>query len=153
MNATNSANEKPRRTVSQSIIGCSGVTLGVLIFLLFVGYVISAFERPSLTSFGGFERWASFFANVVVAFYCFPAFKASKQRAFLYLAFAGLLFAYGSLFTLLFGQRLSPALTSRAQVLFYYGTRHLANTIGLVLYTWGVVLLARRALERGGDGV
>src|SRR2546427_12169295 len=137
MNATDPADEEPQRSLSRNLIGCSGVGLAVLIVLLFVGYVIDAFHRPSLAIFGAVERWAYFFANVVVAFYCFPAFKASRQRAFLYLAFAALSFAYGALFTLLFGQRPYPSPSPRAEVLFYYGTRHFADTVGLVLYAWG----------------
>jgi hypothetical protein len=133
---------------SSSIVGCGGTALGALILILFISYVVAAFEKPSFAIVGSAERWAYFAANLVVACYCFPAFRASKQRAFLYLAFAALSFAYGALFSLLLGPRL-PSPASRAHLLLYYGGRHFVETLGLVLYAVGVVSLARRAQENG----
>jgi len=150
---SNSLDEKkPEPGFSYTVVGCGGAILAVLVLLLFVGYVVDAFRRPTLAIFGAAERWAYFIANLVVAFYCFPAFKATKERAFLYLAFAALAFTYGALFTLLFGQRL-PSPNSRAELVFCYGLRHFAETAGLVLYAWGVVLLARRAHGKRNEGV
>lgn len=135
---------KAGSSVSSSILGCAGTVLGLLILLLFIGYVGVAFQKPSVAIVGSAERWAYFAANLVVACYCFPAFRASKQRAFLYLAFAALSFAYCALFTLLLGPRL-PSPASRVQLLLYYGGRHFVETVGLVLYAAGVVSLAKRA--------
>ena len=134
-----------RRTV-----GCAGLVVGALILLLFISYAVTWFQKPSLKIVGSIERWLYFAANLVVACYCFPAFRASRQRAFLYLAFAALSFAYGTLFTLLFGPRLPPGL-SRGQVLFYYGGKHFVEIVGLLLYAAGVVSLARNAQRRSNE--
>jgi hypothetical protein len=133
--------------LGRGTIGCAGLVVGALIVLLFITYVTFWFQKPSLRIVGSVERWAYFIANLVVTCYCFPAFRASRQRAFLYLAFAALSFAYGALFTLLFGPRLPPE-SSRSQLLLYYGARHFVEIVGLVLYAAGVVLLARDAQRR-----
>jgi hypothetical protein len=133
--------------LGQRAIGCAGSIVGAFIVLLFITYVVMWFQKPSLRIVGSIERWVYFIANVVVACYCFPAHRASKQRAFLYLAFAALAFAYGTLFTLLFGSRL-PAGSSSSQLLLFYGLRHFIDTAGLVLYAAGVVSLAREAQRR-----
>ena len=145
--------EEGRRTarrLGRGSIWCAGLVLAALILLLFISYVMFWFQKPGLGIIGSVERWAYFIANVVVACYCFPAFRASRQRAFLYLAFAALSFAYGTLFTLLFGPRLPPGL-SRGQVLFYYGGKHFVEIVGLLLYAAGVVSLARNAQRRSNE--
>ena len=131
-------------------VWCAGLVLAALILLLFISYVMFWFQKPGLGIIGSVERWVYFIANVVVACYCFPAFRASRRRAFLYLAFAALSFAYGTLFTLLFGPRLPPGL-SRGQVLFYYGGKHFVEIAGLLLYAAGVVSLARNAQRRSEE--
>jgi hypothetical protein len=63
------------------------------------------------------------------------------------LGFGALGFAYGALFSLLFGIRppTTGGLLAHAQVQLYYATRYFADIIGLALYAWGVILLARTA--------
>jgi hypothetical protein len=137
--------EEARDTAGRfGTIGCAGSIVAALIVLLFITYVVTWFQKPSLGIVGSIERWVYFIGNVVVACYCFPAYRACKKRAFLYLAFAALGFAYGALFTLLFGPRL-PAGSSHSQLVLYYGLQHLIQTVGLVLYVAGVVSLARDA--------
>jgi hypothetical protein len=133
--------------VGRGAIGVAASIVAALIVLLFVTYLAMWFQKPSPKMVGSIERWVYFIGNVVVACYCFPAFRASRRRAFLYLAFAALGFAYGALFTLLFGPRL-PAGSAHGQLLFYYGLQHLIETVGLVLYAAGVVSLARDAQRR-----
>ena len=133
--------------LGRGAIGLAGSIVAALIVLLFITYVVTWFQKPSTRIVGSIERWVYFIGNVVVACYCFPAFKASRRRAFLYLAFAALGFAYGALFTLLFGPRL-PAGSSHSQLVLYYGLQHLIQTVGLVLYAAGVVSLARDAQRR-----
>ena len=133
--------------LGEGVIGCAGSIVAALIMLLFIGYVVSWFQKPSLGIVGSIERWVYFGANLVVACYCFPAYRASKQRAFLYLAFAALGFAYSLLFTLLFGAQL-PAESSRSQRVLFYGIQHFIDTAGLVLYAAGVVSLAREATRQ-----
>ena len=147
------AEEETRRIATRfgrGTIGCAGLVLAALILLLFITYVVFWFQKPSLGIIGSVERWAYFIANLVVVCYCFPAFRASRERAFLYLAFAALSFAYGALFTLLFGPRLPPGL-SRTQLLIYYGGQHFVETVGLLLYALGVVSLARNAQRRSNQ--
>jgi hypothetical protein len=133
--------------LSRGTIGCAGSIVTALIVLLFITYVVTWFQKPSPGIVGSIERWVYFIGNVVVACYCFPAYRASEQRAFLYLAFAALGFAYSTLFTLLFGPRL-PAGSSRSQLVLFYGILHFIDTAGLVLYAAGVVSLAREAQQR-----
>jgi len=132
--------------LASGTVGCAGSMVAALIGVLFVAYVIAWFQKPSLGIVGSIERWVYFVGNLIVACYCFPAYRSSKQRAFLYLAFASLGFAYGTLFTLLFGPRL-PA-DSRSQLVLFYGIKHFIETAGLVLYAAGVVSLAREAQRR-----
>ena len=146
-----SLNEKGARDIigrlGRGTLGCAGSIVAALIVLLFITYVLVWVRKPSLGIVGSIERWFYFIGNVVVACYCFPAYRASKQRAFLYLAFAALGFAYSTLFRLLFGPRL-PAGSSHTQLLLFYGLQHFIDTAGLVLYTVGVVSLAREAQRR-----
>ena len=144
--------KKPARGVSYTVATWGAAILAVLVFLLFVAYVVDAFQRPSLSIFGAAEHWAYFIANFVVACYCFPAFRATKDRAFLYLALAALGFTYGALFTLLVGPQL-PGPSSRGQLIFYWAMRHFAETVGLVLYACGVVMLARRTHSKRTEWV
>lgn len=150
--AEKKAHEEVKWTPAIGILGCAGVLLAGLILLLFISSVIGAPNTPLLTRFSVIHRWAGFFANLLVVFYVFPTFRLTKERAFLYLGFAALSFAYGAVFSVLFGIRPPTTATAggleRAQVQFYYGTRYVADIIGLVLYAWGIVLLARAAQRR-----
>jgi hypothetical protein len=143
-----SLTEEQRRDIAgrlgRGAIWSAGSIVAALIVLLFITYLATWFQKPSVRIVGSIERWVYFVGNVVVACYCFPAFRASKRRAFLYLAFAALGFAYSTLFTLLFGPRL-PAGSPNSQLLLFYGIQHLIDTVGLVLYAVGMVSLARDA--------
>ena len=143
-----SLNEQAARDATgrlgRGIIFCAGSIVAALIVFLFITYVVMWFQKPGLTIVGSIERWVYFIGNVVVVCYCFPAYRASKQRAFLYLAFAALGFSYSTLFTLLFGTRL-PVNSSHSQLLLFYGLQHFIDTAGLILYAAGVISLAREA--------
>jgi hypothetical protein len=78
-----------------------------------------------------------------VACYAFPAFKRTKKRAFLALGFAALIFAYGALFPVLALAALSPG--SRSQIQWYYAAIHASAIVGLLLYAYAAVSLARSA--------
>jgi hypothetical protein len=133
--------------LGRGIIGCVGLVVAALILLLFITYVSVWVQKPSLRIVGSIERWAYLIANVVVACYCFPAFRVSRQRSFLYLAFAALGFAYSTLFSLLFGPRV-PSGSSRSELLLFYGLQHFIDIVCLVLYALGVLSLARDAQRR-----
>jgi hypothetical protein len=94
-----------------------------------------------LVSLYAAERWAVFAANLVVIFYTFPAFMRTRNRGFLYLGFAAIIFMYGVLFTLLFPMRGTH--WSLAQREFYYGSKYIVYIAGLGLYARGIRLVAR----------
>src|SRR5206468_3459845 len=73
--------------LGRGAIGVAGSIIAALIVLLFITYVATWFQKPSTRIVDSIERWVYFIGNVVVACYCFPAFRASRRRAFLYLAF------------------------------------------------------------------
>jgi len=123
--------------------------------LLVATFIYTAVHASLLGTFRDGERLAELFANLFVAFYAFPAFTRSKDRAFLFLAFGAVCFAYGALFSLLLGVR-PPATAwhaSRAQAQWYYATRYAADVVGLILYAWGASSLARRASRSDGRKV
>jgi hypothetical protein len=139
--------DEPATPISVIIVGCASIVVAGLILLLFGTFIASVFRSPLLSTLRGIEWFASLFANLVVVFYSFPAFTRTKDRAFLCIAFAALSFAYGALFTMLFAIS-GPATrwrVSHLQVQWYYVTRYVTWIIGLVLYAYGVVSLARRA--------
>jgi hypothetical protein len=88
---TNEAEEKSDKkakwTPSIGVLECAGLLVGGLIVLLFVSSIIGTPDTPLLARFSAIDRWAGFFANLVVVFYVFPTFKLTKDRAFLYLGF------------------------------------------------------------------
>jgi hypothetical protein len=68
--------EEAKWTPSIGILGCAGTLLGGLILLLFVSSFIGTKDTPLLARFSAIDRWAGFFANLVVVFYVFPHFQA-----------------------------------------------------------------------------
>ena len=75
--------------LGRGAIGLAGSIVAALIVLLFITYVAMWFQKPSPRIVGSIESWVYFIGNVVVACYCFPAFRASRRRAFLYLSHHG----------------------------------------------------------------
>jgi hypothetical protein len=97
--------DEPGTPASVILLACALFLVAALVLLLFGTFVASAFQSSLLSTLRGVEWFASLFANLVVVFYSFPAFRRTKDRAFLCIAFAALSFAYGTLFTMLFGLR------------------------------------------------
>jgi hypothetical protein len=146
--AKNASDEKVDGPAKQPIIlvACALIVVAGLILLLFTGFIASAFHAPLFNTLRGIEWFTSLFANMVVVFYSFPAYTRTKNRAFLCLALAALSFAYGALFTLVLGVR-PPATAwhvSHLQGQWYYATRYVTGTVGVILYAYGVASLARR---------
>jgi hypothetical protein len=139
--------DEPGTPASVILLACALFLVAALVLLLFGAFVASAFRSPLLSTLRGVEWFASLFANLVVVFFSFPAFRRTKDRAFLCIAFAALSFAYGALFTMLFalGGPATRWRVSQSQAQWYYLTRYITWTIGLVLYACGIVSLARRA--------
>jgi hypothetical protein len=145
-NATeNSTDAQPSAPLSKAVIGC-GVVLILLMLPLVIGFFYTAVRSPSLGTLRDAEWLSTLLANLVVMFYAFPAYTRTKDRAFLCLAFAALSFAYGVLFTVLlgFGPPANEWRVPHRQAQWYYATRHLTVIVGLVLYAYGIVSLARR---------
>jgi len=146
--------QDPPRGVSaiSAAVGCGTVIIGGLLLLLVVAFVYTLFRYPSLGRLRDAEELVALFANLAVAFYAFPAFTRTKNRAFLALACAALSFAYTMLFTILLSG--SPAATaghtSRTQIQWYTATWHVTEIVGLILYAYAGVSLARSA---GASGV
>ena len=138
---------EPSTPPSVILVGCALFLIAALVLLVFGAFVASAFRSPLLSTLRGIEWFTSLFANLVVAFYSFPAFRRTKDGAFLCIAFAALSFAYGALFTMLFavGGAGTRWHVSHSQTQLYYATRYITWIIGLVLYACGIVSLARRA--------
>jgi hypothetical protein len=144
--------DEPSTPVSVILVACGLFLIAALVLLLLGGFIASAFRWPLVSTLRGIEWFASLFANIVMAFYCFPAFRRTKDRAFLCIAFAALSFAYGALFTTLFGVGSAGTRShvSHSQIQLYYATRQVTWIIGLILLSCGIVSLARRAtISRG----
>ena len=134
-------------TSSPILLGCALIVVTGFVLLLFVTFIASAFHSPLLSTLRGLEWFTTLFANLMIALCCFPAFTRTKNRAFLFIGFAALSFAYGALFSLLLGTG-APAARwriSHLQAQWYYATRYATGIIGLVLYAYGIASLARRA--------
>lgn len=132
--------------------GFLAVTAGrcalLLAVLLAAGFVCGAFQSSLLVTLQEASRLFDFLANLVVVLYAFPAFIRTKNRAFLCLAAAALGFGYGALFSILVSIG-PPATTawrmSLSEARWYYIVRHTVSLIGLVLYAYGIISLARHA--------
>jgi hypothetical protein len=132
------------------VTGCGFAIAGIVVLLLLGAFVITASNSPILTTAAAGVRLATLFANLAVSFYCFAAFSTTKKRAFLWIAFAALSFGYSALFTLLLGVR-PPATAwdvNRSGAAWYYGTRYIADLLGVCLYAYGVISLARTATKK-----
>jgi hypothetical protein len=73
--------EETRDTAGRfGTIGCAGSIVAALIVLLFITYVVTWFQKPSLGIVGSIERWVYFIGNIVVACYCFPPTEPASSQ-------------------------------------------------------------------------
>ena len=119
------------------------VLIGLLLVSMIIAFIMTVYQAPRLSRLRDAEVLVQLFANLVVAFYAFPAFTRTKRRAFVALGFAALIFAYGAIFSVLVPAALSQ--TSRSQAQWYYAAVRASGIVGLLLYAWGAVSLARSA--------
>jgi hypothetical protein len=126
-----------------AIVILGSVLIALLLLLVVVAFGMTVYQSPHLSRFRDADVLVQLFANLVVAFYAFPAFKRTKKRAFLALGFAALIFAYAALFPVLALASLAPG--SRSQMQWYYAAIHASGIVGLFLYAYGAVSLARSA--------
>ena len=129
-------------------VGCGTFVAGALLLLVIAAFVYAVFRSPTLGRLRDADQLVALFANLVVVFFAFPAFSRTKKRPFLALAFAALAFAYGGLFTLLLGGAPSSGspYPSRSQLQWYYASRHVVNILGMLLYAYGIISLARHTV-------
>lgn len=142
----NSADPPAKGAELTALVGCGAFLVGVLLLILVFGFFYTVFHAPVLSTLYQAEVLVGLFANVVVACYAFPAFRRTKDRALLCIAFAALSFAYGALFTMLLGAR-PPSIgrhIAHIELQWYFATRYATAIIGVVLYAYGVVSLIRR---------
>jgi hypothetical protein len=141
--------DEPAKPQPLIFLACALIVTAGLILLLFAGFIATAFHSPLLSTLRGIEWFTMLLANLVVVSYSFPAFTRTKDRAFLCIAFAALIFAYGALFTLLLGSGASATRwrVSHLQAHWYYTTRYVTGIIGFVLYAYGIASLARRTKQ------
>jgi hypothetical protein len=147
LNATKNSEEKRGRwLVEPTLFVICAVIVGTLILGL-VFDVLHAMYRESLLSvLNRTTGLVTFFANVAVLFYAFPAFTRTKDRCLLSIALAALMFAYVALFGLLLSvTSLTPAShISHLEATWYSATRYSTAIIALILYAYGVIGLIRR---------
>jgi hypothetical protein len=128
-------------SVGTGIIMLGSVLIGVLLLTMVVAFIMTVYQAPHLSRLRDANVLVQLFANLVVAFYAFPAFTRTKRRAFLALGFAALIFAYAAIFNVLASAALAQ--TSRSQAQWYYATIYASNIVALLLYAYGIVSLAR----------
>ena len=117
------------------------VLIGLLLLTMVIAFIMTVYQAPHLSRLRDAGVLVQLFANLVVAFYAFPAFTRTKKRAFLALGFAALIFAYAVIFIVLAAAALTQ--TSRSQAQSYYAAIYVSDIIALLLYTYGIVSLAR----------
>ena len=117
------------------------VLIGLLLLTMVIAFIMTVYQAPHLSRLRDAGVLVQLFANLVVAFYAFPAFTRTKKRAFLALGFAALIFAYAAIFIVLAAAALTQ--TSRSQAQSYYAAIYVSDIIALLLYTYGIVSLAR----------
>jgi hypothetical protein len=128
-------------SVGTGIVMLGSVLIGLLLLTMVVAFIMTVYQAPHLGRLRDANVLVQIFANLVVAFYAFPAFTRTKRRAFLALGFAALIFAYAAIFNVLASVALAQ--TSRSQAQWYYATIHASNIVALLLYAYGIVSLAR----------
>jgi hypothetical protein len=141
--ATDDEQKADTASAGTGIVMFGGVLIGLLLLLIVIAFVMTAYQAPRLSRLRDANVLVQLVANLVVAFYAFPAFTRTKRRAFIALGFAALILAYAAIFTVLASATLSQ--TSRSQAQWYYAAIHASGIVGLLLYAYGAVSLARSA--------
>jgi len=130
-----------------ALVGCGVVALAVLILTLLFSFFYAVFRAPVVSTLQQAAALTSFFGNLVVAFYAFPAFRLKKDRGVLCIAIAALMFAYAALFSVLLGVR--PPATAwhvgRIEAQWFYATYYTTGIVGLVLYAYGICSVIKRS--------
>jgi len=92
--ATYDAQKADTSSAATGIVMLGSVLIGLLLLLIVVAFIMTVYQAPRLSRLRDADVLVQLFANLVVAFYAFPAFTRTKRRAFVALGFAALIFAY-----------------------------------------------------------
>jgi O-antigen/teichoic acid export membrane protein len=130
-------------SVGTGIVMLGSVLIGLLLLTMVLAFIMTVYQAPHLSRLRDANVLVQIFANLVVAFYAFPAFTRTIRRAFLALGFAVLIFAYAAIFIVLTSAALTQ--TSRSQAQSYYAAIYASNIVALLLYAYGIVSLERTA--------
>ena len=146
MNATKIPEEKGGRSLEPTVF----VLCAVIVLTLILGGVFdllyNVYRESLIKTLNRATELVTFFANVAVLFFAFPAFTRTKDHRFLSIALAALLFAYGTLFGLvLSAKQLTTGAKhiSHVETTWYYTTQYSTHIVGLILYAYGVIALIR----------
>jgi len=128
------------------LTGAAALVLSVLLILFVAWFCYAVFRWPALARLRDAEQLVTLFANLGVTCYAFPAFTRTKHRPYLALAFAALIFAYAELFTMVSSSHATAAWRStHSEAQWYFASRHITSILGLVLYAYACISLARSA--------
>jgi hypothetical protein len=128
------------------LTGAAALVLGVFLILLVAWFCYTVFRWPALARLRDAEQLVTLFANLAVTCYAFPAYTRTKRRPFLALAFAALAFAYTDLFSMVLASHATLAWrTTHAEAQWYFASRHITTILGLGLYAYACISLARSA--------
>lgn len=147
MNAPKDSEEKKDRWLEPAIfVGCA-VIVGTLVLGVVFDALYKMYHESLVRALNQATELVTFVANIAVLFYAFPAFKRTKDRCFLSIALAALIFAYVALFglVLVLKSETTAGHISHLQASWYYATRYSTGIIGLILYAYGVIVLIRRS--------
>ena len=73
-------------SVGTGIVMLGSVLIGLLLLTMVVAFIMTVYQAPHLSRLRDANVLVQLFANLVVAFYAFPAFTRTKRRAFLLIA-------------------------------------------------------------------
>jgi hypothetical protein len=129
------------------LTGVAALVLAVLLILMVAWFCYAVFRWPAVTRLRDAAQLATLFANLALTCYAFPAYTRTKRRPFLALGFAALSFAYGALFSIVFAPSQATAAwrTTHSEAQWYYASREVTTILGLILYAYACISLARAA--------
>jgi len=146
LNAPKDSEEKRDRWLEPTVFVICAVVVGTLVLGLVFDALYTMYRESLVGALNRATGVTNFVANVAVLFYAFPAFKRTKDRCFLWIAVAALIFAYVALFGLVLTLKsLTAAHISHLQVTWYRATSYSTHIIALILYAYGVIGLIRRS--------
>ena len=126
------------------LAGAGAIVIAVALLLMVAMLFYAIFRWPTLARFRDAEELMTLLANLAVTCCAFPAYLRTKRRAFLAVGFAALIFAYGTIFSMILTSHSTARWrTTHSQAQWYFASRHITNIIALLLYSYGFISLAK----------